>query len=60
MNNKEKIDFITKWINNYTLNMKSVCNSLVVGVSGGIDSSLTSTLCALTGVKTFAVRLPIV
>jgi NAD+ synthase len=60
MNSKEKIDFITKWINNYTLNMKSVCNGLVVGISGGIDSSLTSTLCALTGVKTFAVRLPIV
>ena len=31
----------------------------VVGVSGGIDSALTSTLCALTGLKVVVVGLPI-
>ncbi|MEC9205635.1 MAG: NAD(+) synthase [Pseudomonadota bacterium] len=67
MDNREKIDFITKWISDYILKISSKdideaskCNSLVVGISGGIDSSLTSTLCALTGLKTFGVRLPIV
>jgi len=61
MTAREKIDFITKWISDYISGIPSKkCNSLVVGVSGGIDSSLTSTLCALTGLKTFVVRLPII
>ena len=33
--------------------------SLIVGVSGGIDSALTSTLSSLTGIKTIAVSMPI-
>jgi NAD+ synthase len=33
--------------------------SLVVGVSGGVDSGLVSTLCAMTGLPTFAVSMPI-
>jgi NAD+ synthase len=50
-------DRIVKWIFNYCLyhNIKS----LVVGISGGIDSSVVSTLCALTGMKTYVVGMPI-
>ena len=32
---------------------------LVVGVSGGIDSAVTSSLCAMTGIKTHVVSMPI-
>lgn len=48
---------IAAWIKSYchTHNI----SSLVVGVSGGIDSAVTSTLCALTGLKTYAVNLPL-
>ena len=35
------------------------CEGYVIGVSGGIDSALTSTLCALTSLKVYAVTLPI-
>jgi NAD+ synthase len=34
-------------------------DSLVVGISGGIDSSVTSTICALTGKKTIVLSMPI-
>ena len=60
MNNREKIDFITKWINDYVSDMQIQAKTLIVGVSGGIDSALTSTICALTGLKTIAVRMPII
>ena len=60
MNNREKIDFITKWINDYVSDMQIQAKTLIVGVSGGIDSALTSTICALTGLKTNAVRMPII
>ena len=60
MNNREKIDFITRWISNYVTNMQIPAKTLVIGISGGIDSALTSTLCALTGIKTIAVRMPII
>jgi len=39
--------------------MPKAATSLVVGVSGGIDSSVVSTLCAMTKIKTFAVSMPI-
>ena len=50
-------DRIVKWISDYCIyyNIKS----LVVGISGGIDSSVVSTLCALTGIKTYVVGMPI-
>ena len=38
---------------------ESGCRGFVIGVSGGIDSALTSTLCALTGLPTYVVGLPI-
>ena len=57
MKTSERIKFITDWIKNYkeTNNL----DGLVIGVSGGIDSALTSTLCALTGIKTLCLNMPI-
>lgn len=48
---------ITFWLKEY-LN-KNNLKCFVIGISGGIDSALTSTLCALTGEKTIVVSLPI-
>ena len=39
--------------------MESTAQSLIIGISGGIDSSVVSTLCALTGRKTIALSMPI-
>ncbi len=50
-------DKIVKWICDYCLYYK--IKSLVVGISGGIDSSVVSTLCALSGIKTYVVGMPI-
>ena len=52
-----KYQFIVDWIKNYA-NDNNI-KSLVVGVSGGIDSAVTSTLCALTGLETVVVNMPI-
>ena len=57
MNNVEKINFISQWIKDYC--KKSNINSLIIGISGGIDSAVTSTLSAKTGLKTFVVSMPI-
>ena len=59
MNSKDKIEYIVNWIKNYTLTIKSQPVSLIIGVSGGVDSALTSTLCAQTGLKTIAISMPI-
>ena len=48
---------IVNWIREYCIDNKIKC--LVVGISGGIDSALVSTLCAMTGFKTIVVSLPI-
>lgn len=57
MNTKEKIDYISNWIKNYSINNN--VDSLIIGISGGIDSAVTSTLSAKTGLKTFVVSMPI-
>ena len=59
MNSKDKIAYIVNWIKNYTNTIKSQPVSLIIGVSGGVDSALTSTLCAHTGLKTIAISMPI-
>ncbi len=59
MNSKDKIEYIINWIKNYTKSIKSQPVSLIIGVSGGVDSALTSTLCAHTGFKTIAISMPI-
>ena len=51
------IDEINDWLIEYL--KKSKCNGFVVGVSGGIDSALTSTLCARTGYPTLCIDMPI-
>ena len=55
----KKVLFIKDWILNYANLMPNKATSLVVGVSGGIDSSVTSTLCAMTGLKTIVLTMPI-
>jgi NAD+ synthase len=54
----EKINqHIVKWLLDYATNAK--VKGFVVGISGGIDSALTSTLCAQTGLPTLCVEMPI-
>lgn len=48
---------IITWLTKYSINSNT--NGFVVGVSGGVDSALTSTLCAMTGKKTIVVSMPI-
>ena len=55
----ERVDYIKNWINNYCKSMSKEPDSLIIGISGGIDSSVTSTLCALTGKKTIVLSMPI-
>ena len=57
MNNIEKIDFISNWIKDYA--QKGNFSSLVIGISGGIDSAVTSTLSAKTNIQTHVVTMPI-
>jgi NAD+ synthase len=56
-----KYDIIIEEINDWLIEYlkKSKCNGFVVGVSGGIDSALTSTLCARTGYPTLCIDMPI-
>lgn len=49
--------YISQWLNTYCENAK--VSGFVIGISGGIDSAVTSTLCAETGKKTILVNLPI-
>ena len=53
MNASEKVNFISNWIKDYANNMPSKAESLVIGISGGIDSSVSSTLSAMTGLKNY-------
>ena len=54
----EKIsDHIVKWLKDYALNAR--VNGFIVGISGGIDSAVTSTLCAKTGLDVYCIEMPI-
>ena len=55
----EKINFISNWIKMYVDSMPSKADSLIIGISGGIDSSVSSTLSAMTGLKTIVLSMPI-
>ncbi len=55
----KKVIFIKDWIFDYVNSMPKKAQSLIIGISGGIDSSVTSTLCAMTGLKTIVVLMPI-
>ena len=49
--------FIVTWLKDYATNAN--VNGFVVGISGGVDSAVTSTLCAQTGLTTLCVEMPI-
>ncbi|WP_333599417.1 NAD(+) synthase [Flavobacterium sp.] len=49
--------FIVSWLKDYSA--KSKVNGFVIGISGGVDSAVTSTLCAQTGLTTLCVEMPI-
>ena len=55
----EKITYISNWIKNYVEQTPSKARSLIIGISGGIDSSVSSTLSAMTGLKTIVLSMPI-
>ena len=55
----QRIDFVSNWINNYIDQSSNKSFNLVIGVSGGIDSAVTSTLCAKTNKKTIVISMPI-
>ena len=59
MSPSEKIKYISNWIKTYVDQMPSKAQSLVIGISGGIDSSVSSTLSAMTGLKTIVLTMPI-
>ena len=59
MNVSEKVKFISNWIKSYVDQMPNKAQSLVIGISGGIDSSVSSTLSAMTGLKTIVLTMPI-
>lgn len=51
------VQHIVSWLKDYA--QKSGVQGFVVGVSGGIDSAVTSTLCAKTGLRTLCLEMPI-
>ena len=55
----EKAKFISNWIKDYVNKMPIKAQSLIIGISGGIDSSVSSTLSAMTGIKTIVLSMPI-
>ena len=59
MNTSEKVKYISNWIKSYVDQMPNKAESLVVGISGGIDSSVSSTLSAMTGLRTIVLSMPI-
>ena len=59
MQTSERIDYIKNWIIDYCKSMPKEPDSLIIGISGGVDSSVTSTICALTGKKTIVLSMPI-
>ena len=59
MNSEKKVKYISNWIKSYVEQMPNKAQSLVIGISGGIDSSVSSTLSAMTGLKTIVLTMPI-
>jgi NAD+ synthase len=57
VNTQRAIEYITAWLRDYCTANKQ--EGFVVGISGGIDSAVTSTLCALTGLPVLGVEMPI-
>ena len=56
---EKRAEYIKNWIDDYCKKESYKPKALVVGISGGIDSSVVSTLCAQTERKTIALSMPI-
>lgn len=57
MQTEKVIDHIVNWLKEYAVNAK--CKGFVIGISGGIDSAVTSTLCAKTDLDLLCLEMPI-
>ncbi|SIT24851.1 NAD+ synthase [Chryseobacterium ureilyticum] len=57
MQTQKVIDHIVEWLKDYAT--KARVNGYVLGVSGGVDSGVVSTLAAMTGLKTLLIEMPI-
>lgn len=57
MQTEKVVDYIVNWLKDYAT--KAGVNGFVIGISGGIDSAVTSTLCAKTGLDLLCVEMPI-
>ncbi|TYB77982.1 NAD(+) synthase [Bizionia saleffrena] len=57
MQTEKVVDYIVNWLKEYANNAK--VNGFVVGISGGIDSAVTSILCAKTGLDVLCIEMPI-
>ncbi|WP_452218426.1 NAD(+) synthase [Lacinutrix undariae] len=57
MQTEKVVDHIVNWLKDYATNAK--VKGFVVGISGGIDSAVTSTLCAKTGLDVLCIEMPI-
>ncbi|WP_190811284.1 NAD(+) synthase [Flagellimonas sp. S3867] len=57
MQTEKVIEHIVEWLKDYAT--KAKCKGFVIGISGGIDSAVTSTLCAKTGLDLLCLEMPI-
>ena len=57
MKTEKVVDHIVNWLKEYAVNAKM--NGFVIGISGGVDSAVTSTLCAKTGLELLCLEMPI-
>ncbi|MEL4307971.1 NAD(+) synthase [Joostella sp. CR20] len=57
MKTEKVIDYIVNWLKDYATNANM--KGFVIGISGGIDSAVTSTLCAKTGLEVLCLEMPI-
>lgn len=57
MQTEKVVDHIVNWLKDYATTARM--SGFVIGISGGIDSALTSTLCAKTGLRVLCVEMPI-
>ena len=57
MQTEKVVDHIVKWLKDYATN--AGVKGFVIGISGGIDSAVTSTLCAKTGLDLLCIEMPI-
>lgn len=57
MQTEKVIDYIVNWLKDYATAANT--NGFVLGISGGVDSAVVSTLCARTGLRTLCLEMPI-